>query len=151
MDDLGQRNYSGGSLGDKASGGGSTGGLGSALSDLLTEETSVSISRQAGGSSDGFDSAFGSGSGLRVRSSSTDGNKRSQGFCDSPLFLQKKSKTTLSSHYDGKSELRKEPPWKKYAFCLFCHIYVSVSSILGSSSDNSSPETKRKDYGNTHE
>lgn len=71
----------------------------------------MSISRKAGGSSDGFDSAFGSGSGLRVRSSSTDGNRRTQDSCVSPLFLEKKSKTTLSSHYDGKSELRKEPPW----------------------------------------
>uniref|UniRef100_A0A673MQW5 Uncharacterized protein n=1 Tax=Sinocyclocheilus rhinocerous TaxID=307959 RepID=A0A673MQW5_9TELE len=92
----------------------SAGGFGSRSGEYLVEETTVS--RKTGGASGVFESVSGSGTGSRVRSSSTDGMRRTQ---DSPLFVERKSKTTHSRRYDG------------------------------SSSDSSSPEIKRKDYGST--
>lgn len=78
----------------------SAGGLGSGSREYLVEESSVSKSKKAGVASGVFEgvSGSGSGSGLRVRSSSTDGMRRTQ---DSPLFLERKSKITHSRRYDG--------------------------------------------------
>lgn len=76
----------------------SAGGLGSGSREYLVEESSVSKSKKAGVASGVFEGVSGSGSGLRVRSSSTDGMRRTQ---DSPLFLERKSKITHSRRYDG--------------------------------------------------
>lgn len=65
------------------------GGLGSGSGEYLVEETTGS--RKTGGVS-------GSGTGSRVRSSSNDGMRRTQ---DSPLFVERKSKTSHSRRYDG--------------------------------------------------
>ncbi len=72
------------------------GGLGSGSEEYLIEETTVS--RKTGGASGLFESVSGSGTGSRGRSSSKDGMRRTQ---DSPLFVEKKSKTTHSRRYDG--------------------------------------------------
>ncbi len=72
------------------------GGLGSGSEEYLIEETTVS--RKTGGASGLFESVSGSGTGSRGRSSSKDGMRRTQ---DSPLFVERKSKTTHSRRYDG--------------------------------------------------
>lgn len=70
----------------------SAGGLGSGSGEYLVEETTVSRKTGASGV------VSGSGIGSRVKSSSTDGMRRTQ---DSALFMERKSKTTHSRRYDG--------------------------------------------------